>query len=43
MWVVFWSGTEEAYYTCEEARFIYFLLKINGQHAGVKYKRTYFQ
>lgn len=41
MWIVFWDGGMEAHWTSEEARFVYFLLRLNGYEAGIVYRRNY--
>jgi len=41
MWVISWYGGIESYSTAEEARFVYWLLRLNGYEANIVYRRTY--
>jgi hypothetical protein len=41
MWVVTWHGGIEIYWIAEDARFAYWILRINGYEPGITYWRTY--
>lgn len=40
MWILIWDGGREAYYTAEEARFVYFIMRMLGFTVGIEYRRT---
>jgi hypothetical protein len=42
MWIVIWDYGIEGYSISEDARFTYWLLRINGYKAKIIYRRNYY-